>query len=56
MILVNGSVEEIEEEAIRHGAAAAALTVQSRHAVNENLTPDLLNEALALVPAARILH
>ena len=44
------------EEAIRHGTAAAALTVQSRHAVNENLTPDLLNEALALVPQVRILH
>ncbi|MGG7579925.1 carbohydrate kinase family protein [Rhizobium sp. Nf11,1] len=44
------------EEAVRYGAAAAALTVQSRHAVNENLTPDLLNEALALVPKVRILH
>ncbi|MFS8147769.1 carbohydrate kinase family protein [Rhizobium sp. BR 249] len=43
-------------EAVRHGAAAAVLTVQSRHAVNENLTPVLLNEALALVPEARILH
>ena len=44
------------DEAIRHGTAAAVLTVQSRHAVNENLTPDLLNEALALVPKVRILH
>ena len=44
------------EEAVRHGTAAATLTVQSRHAVNENLTPALLNEALALVPKARILH
>lgn len=44
------------EQAIRHGAAAAALTVQSRHAVNENLTPDMLNEALALVPTVGILH
>jgi sugar/nucleoside kinase (ribokinase family) len=44
------------EEAIRHGTAAATLTVQSRHAVNENLTPELLNEALALVPQIRILH
>lgn len=44
------------EEAVRHGTAAASLTVQSRHAVNENLTPDLLNEALALVPKVRILH
>ncbi|MBX4867804.1 carbohydrate kinase [Rhizobium bangladeshense] len=44
------------EEAVRYGAAAAALTVQSRHAVNENLTADGLNEALALVPVARILH
>ncbi|ARO30402.1 carbohydrate/purine kinase protein [Rhizobium sp. NXC14] len=44
------------EEAVRYGAAAAALTVQSRHAVNENLTPNLLNEALALVPKVRILH
>lgn len=44
------------EEAVRHGTAAATLTVQSRHAVNENLTPDLLNEALALVPEVRILH
>lgn len=43
-------------EAVRHGAAAAVLTVQSRHAVNENLTPVLLNEALALVPEVRILH
>lgn len=44
------------EEAIRHGAAAAALTVQSRHAVNENLSPELLKRMLALVPPARILQ
>jgi sugar/nucleoside kinase (ribokinase family) len=44
------------EEAVRHGAAAAALTVQSRHAVNENLSPDLLKRMLALVPPARILQ
>ncbi|MBB3591089.1 sugar/nucleoside kinase (ribokinase family) [Rhizobium sp. BK529] len=44
------------EEAVRHGAAAAALTVQSSHAVNENLSPDLLRDMLSLVPAARILH
>lgn len=44
------------EEAVRHGAAAAALTVQSRHAVNENLAPDLLRDMLSLVPAARILQ
>jgi sugar/nucleoside kinase (ribokinase family) len=43
-------------EAIREGAAAAALTVQSPNAVNENLSADLLNQALALVPQARILH
>jgi sugar/nucleoside kinase (ribokinase family) len=43
-------------EAIREGAAAAALTVQSPHAVNENLSADLLKQALALVPQARILH
>jgi len=44
------------EEAVRHGAAAAALTVQSLHAVNENLAPDLLRDMLSLVPAARILQ
>jgi len=44
------------EEAARHGAAAAALTVQSPHAVNERLTPGLLTDALALVQRARILH
>lgn len=43
-------------EAVREGAAAAALTVQSPHAVNENLSADLLKQALALVPQARILH
>jgi len=44
------------EEAVRHGAAAAALTVQSPHAVNENISPELLRDMLSLVPAARILH
>ena len=44
------------EEAVRHGAAAAAVTVQSPLAVSENLTPELLRDTLALVPAARILH
>jgi sugar/nucleoside kinase (ribokinase family) len=44
------------EEAVRHGTAAAALTVQSRHAVNENLSPELLRNMLSLVPAARILQ
>jgi len=44
------------EEAVRHGAAAAAVTVQSPLAVSENLTPELLRDMLALVPAARILH
>ncbi len=44
------------EEAVRHGTAAAALTVQSRHAVNENLSPELLRDMLSLVPAARILQ
>ncbi len=43
-------------DAVRQGAAAAALTVQSPHAVNENLSVDLLKETLALVPQARILH
>jgi len=43
-------------DAIREGAAAAALTVQSPHAVNENLSPDLVRETLSLVPPARILH
>jgi sugar/nucleoside kinase (ribokinase family) len=44
------------EDAIREGAAAAALTVQSPHAVNENLSADTLKQALSLVPQARILH
>ncbi|MGO4350978.1 carbohydrate kinase family protein [Rhizobium sp. RAF36] len=44
------------EEAVRHGAAAAAVTVQSPLAVSEKLTPELLRDTLALVPAARILH
>lgn len=42
-------------EALRHGAAAAAITVQSPHAVAENLTPDLMEATLALVPRAEFL-
>ncbi|WP_132554098.1 carbohydrate kinase family protein [Rhizobium azibense] len=44
------------EEALRHGVAAAALTVQSPYAVNEKLSSELLAETLALVQRARILH
>lgn len=44
------------EEALRHGVAAAALTVQTPYAVNEKLSADLLAETLALVQRARILH
>jgi sugar/nucleoside kinase (ribokinase family) len=44
------------EEAVRHGAAAAAVTVQSPFAVSEKLTPQLLRDMLALVPQPRILH
>jgi sugar/nucleoside kinase (ribokinase family) len=43
-------------DAVRDGAAAAALTVQSPHAVNENLSAELLKQTLALVPEPRILH
>ena len=42
-------------EAIRHGAAAAAITVQSPFATAENLSPELLKSMLALVPEAAIL-
>jgi sugar/nucleoside kinase (ribokinase family) len=42
-------------EAVRHGAAAAAITVQSPFATAENLTPELLKTTLALVPEAAIL-
>jgi pseudouridine kinase len=42
-------------EALRHGAAAAAITVQSPLAAAENLSPELLKETLALVPNAKIL-
>lgn len=42
-------------EAVRHGAAAAAITVQSPFATAENLTPELLKTMLALVPEAAIL-
>lgn len=42
-------------EAIRHGAAAAAITVQSPFATAENLSPELLKSMLALVPQAVIL-
>jgi len=42
-------------EALRHGAAAAAITVQSPFAVAENLSPDLMKSTLGLVGAAKIL-
>lgn len=42
-------------EAIRHGAAAAAITVQSPLATAENLSPQRLQEMLALVPPAKML-
>ncbi len=42
-------------EAVRHGTAAAAITVQSPFATAENLSPELLNSMLALVPRAEIL-
>lgn len=42
-------------EAIRHGAAAAAITVQSPLATAENLSPDLLKATLALVPRPQML-
>ncbi len=42
-------------QAIRHGAAAAAITVQSQMATAENLSQDLLKTTLSLVPEAKIL-
>ncbi|MFS8112445.1 carbohydrate kinase family protein [Rhizobium jaguaris] len=42
-------------EAVRYGAAAAAITVQSPFATAENLSPELLKATLALVPEAAIL-
>ncbi len=42
-------------EAVRHGAAAAAITVQSPYATAENLSPELLKVMLALVPKAETL-
>lgn len=42
-------------EAIRHGAAAAAITVQSPFATAEDLSPELLKSMLTLVPQAVIL-
>jgi pseudouridine kinase len=42
-------------EAVRHGAAAAAITVQSPLAAAENLSSEGLQAMLALVPAAKIL-
>jgi sugar/nucleoside kinase (ribokinase family) len=42
-------------EAIRHGAAAAAITVQSPLATAENLSQELLNATLSLVPEAKML-
>lgn len=43
------------QQAVRHGAAAAAITVQSPLATAENLSPTLLETMLALVPEAKIL-
>lgn len=40
---------------LRRGVAAAALTVASPLAVSEAMTPDRIEQALALVPAAEIL-
>ncbi len=42
-------------EAVRYGAAAAAITVQSPFATSEDLSPELLKAMLALVPEAAIL-
>ncbi len=42
-------------EAVRHGAAAAAITVQSPFATAENLSPEHLRQVLALVGAPKIL-
>ncbi|PZM13130.1 carbohydrate kinase family protein [Rhizobium tubonense] len=42
-------------EAVRHGVAAAAITVQSPFATAENLSPELLKTMLALVPKAEML-
>ena len=42
-------------EAVRHGSAAAAITIQSPLATAENLSSGLLQATLPLVPAAKIL-
>lgn len=42
-------------QAVRHGAATAAITVRSPLATAENLSPELLETMLALVPEAKIL-
>lgn len=42
-------------QAMRHGAAAAAITLQSPFATAEDLSQDLLNSKLTLVPDVRIL-
>ncbi len=42
-------------EALRHGAAAAAITVQSPYATATELTGETLNAMLALVPPAEML-
>ncbi len=42
-------------EAVRHGAAAAAITVQSPFATAANLSPEHLRQVLALVGAPKIL-
>lgn len=42
-------------EALRRGAALAAITVGSPHATAENLSRDLINSHMPLVPGAKIL-
>lgn len=42
-------------EALRQATAAAAITLASKHATEENLTPQRLETQLALVPRARFL-
>ncbi|MCO6178571.1 carbohydrate kinase family protein [Ciceribacter sp. RN22] len=42
-------------EALRHGAALAAITLRSPHATAENLSRDLANSYMPLVPDAKIL-
>ncbi|TCL73527.1 carbohydrate kinase family protein [Rhizobium sp. BK251] len=42
-------------EAVRHGAACAAITVASPQATADNLSPELIKRMLALVPEVQIL-